>query len=267
EEQPAQGASVGKPPVIAETKATPATALAPARVGEGSRKFETGNLFVAILVLAGIGFIGWAIVFEIRRRGIHFPSFRRAAPAAGPQFEGMEYAAAPQAQSAMKVMPRLMGGPRQISLKLKASEPSLRRAVVPLGKPNRIIGSEAVVEPAIEGNGKHEPKFEPTFETFESVGPVVEQGGTPFIAEPTAQPEWFAPQPELRVVEAPDPVVAQQEEERTIPAFEPLFAHQEPIPQPVIEPAFEDVFARSEPIAESVVEPVVEPAFAHAEPN
>ena len=264
-EQPAQGAQAGKPPVVAETRATPATALAPTRVGEASRKFETRNLFAAILLLASIGVFGWVIVFEIRRRGIHFPSFRRAAPAAGPQFEGMEYAAAPQAQSAMKVMPRLTGGPRQISLKLKASEPSLRRAVVPLGKPNRIFGGESGVEPGVEGNGKHEPKFEPAFETFESVGPVVEQGAMPFMAEPTVQPEWFAPQPESPVFETPEPVVA-QEEERTIPAFEPMFAQTEPIAQPVFEPAVQPVFAEEEPIAEPVVEPEVEPAFAQAEP-
>src|SRR5438876_3377529 len=131
--QPAPPVAAAKAPVVAAASATPATALAPAHVGEVSRgKFETGNLFAAILVLAGIGVIGWVIVFEIRRRGIHFPSFRRPAPATGPQLEGMEYAAAAPAQ--MKVMPRLSGGPRQVSLKLKASEPSLRRAVVPVGK-------------------------------------------------------------------------------------------------------------------------------------
>src|SRR5438874_548134 len=130
-----------KAPVVAAASATPATALAPAHVGEVSRgKFEVGNLFAAILVLAGIGVIGWVVVFEIRRRGIHFPSFRRAAPATGPQLEEMEYAAA--APKEMKVMPRLSGGPRQISLKLKASEPSLRRAVVPVGKPSRVLGGE-----------------------------------------------------------------------------------------------------------------------------
>src|SRR5205085_10607550 len=107
-----------------------------------------------------------------------FPSFRRAAaapaPATGPQLEGMEYAAA--APKEMKVMPRLSGGPRQVSLKLKASEPSLRRAVVPVGKPSRVFGGEAAVEPAIEGNGERHVELEPTVETFEAVGSVFEQG-------------------------------------------------------------------------------------------
>src|SRR5205807_2977574 len=98
-EQPAQPAPAAKAPVVAEAKATPATALAPARVGEVSKgKFEAGNLWAAILVLAGVGVIGWVVVFEIRRRGIRFPSFRRAATATGPQITGMQYAAASPAQ-------------------------------------------------------------------------------------------------------------------------------------------------------------------------
>ena len=226
--QPAPPAPAVKPPVVAEAKASPATALAPARVGEVSRgKFETGNLFAAILVLAGVGVIGWVVVFEIRRRGIRFPSFRRTATATGPQVGGMQYAAANPAQREMKVMPRLSGGPRQISLKLKASEPSLRRAVVPLGKPGRLFGGETAVEPIVEGNGKHEiePTFEPAVETFESVGPiqtfeevgpVVEQGEIPAVAEPITQPEWFAPQPELLEVETPQPVAVEPERSATV---------------------------------------------------
>src|SRR5262249_59889531 len=61
ESQPAVPAAEAKPPVVAA--ATPATALAPARVGEVWRgKFETGKLFAVILVLAGIGVIGWVAV-------------------------------------------------------------------------------------------------------------------------------------------------------------------------------------------------------------
>src|SRR6266446_1685771 len=84
--QPGPPVDAAKAPVVAAASTTSATALAPARVGEVSGgKFEIGNLFAIILVLAGIGVIGWVIVFEIRRRGIQFPSFRRAAPATGPQ--------------------------------------------------------------------------------------------------------------------------------------------------------------------------------------
>ena len=255
--QPAPPVAAAEAPVVAAS-ATPATALAPAHVGEVSRgKFETGNLFAAILVLAGIGVIGWVVVFEIRRRGIHFPSFRRVAPATGPQLEGMEYAAATPPQREMKVMPRLRGGPRQVSLKLKASEPSLRRAVVPLGKPNRMLGAETAAEPAIESNGERQVDLEPAVETFEAVGPILEQGAmsTEAVAEPVAQPEWFTPQPELPAIEIPQPVVTQAEE-ITVPEIEPAFAEAATIAEPEIEP----VFAQ----APTIVEPEIEPVFAQA---
>jgi tetratricopeptide (TPR) repeat protein len=258
--QPAPPVAAAKAPAVAAVSTTPATALAPARVGEVSRgKFETGNLFAAILVLAGLGVIGWVIVFEIRRRGIHFPSFRRAAPATGPQLEGMEYAAAAPAQREMKVMPRLIGGPRQISLKLKASEPSLRRAVVPISKLGRAFGGGTVLESAVEGNGEHQLELEPTLETFDSVGPVVEQGAMPreAVAEPVAQPDWFAPQPELPAIEIPEPIVTQVEE-ITVPEIEPLFAQAATIAEPEIEPV-----GQGQPMEEITV-PEIEPVFAQA---
>ena len=250
---PAPPVAPAKAAVVAA--ATPATALAPAHVGEVSRgKFEIGNLFAAILVLAGIGVIGWVVVFEIRRRGIHFPSFRRAAAATGPQLEGMEYA--PAAPKEMKVMPRLSGGPRRVSLKLKASEPSLRRAVVPVGKPSRVFGDETVSEPVVEGNGERHVELEPAvekFETFEEVGPVFEQGAMPTeaVGEPVAQAEWFAPQPDLPAAEIPQPVVAPVEE-ITVPEIQPVVAEAATIAEPEIQP----VFARVETVAEPEIEPV-----------
>src|SRR5437762_2943479 len=182
-EKPAKSepaAPVQKAPVVAEAKPTPVTALAPAHVGEVSKgKFEFGNLISGIFILAGVGLLVF-VVREIRSRGFHFPSFRRTAPADGPQLEGMGFAAAP-AQKEMKVMPRLTGGPRQISLKLKASEPSLRRAVVPVAKPSPVLGRVTTPEPALEGNGngnghaERQLELEPVTEGFESVGSVVEQ--------------------------------------------------------------------------------------------
>ena len=269
-EQPA-AQTVTKAPAPAPAQSAPATALAPARVGEVSRKFEPGNLIAAIFVLAGVGIIGGFIVFEVRRRGISFASFRRPAPVSGPAIEGMQVA--PAAPKAMKVMPRLTGGPRQISLKLKASEPSLRRAVVPLGKAPRGFGGNggAIAEPAVEGNGngkRHvevEP-VEPAFEGFESVGPVVEQGIMPTAAvaetelEAITQPEWFAPQPELPVMETPELAVAQPEPVISQP--EPMIAEPEPmIPEPEmitipeIAPV-EPVFAQAAIVSEPEIEPI-----------
>ena len=283
--------AAAKPPVVAAASATPATALAPAHVGEVSRgKFEAGNLIAAIFVLAGIGIIVF-VVYEIRGRGIHFPSFRRAAPATGPQFEGMEYAAA--APREMKVMPRLSGGPRQVSLKLKATEPALRRAVVPLSTPGRAFGGGTALEPAVEGNGERQFELEPKVETFEAVGSIVEQGAMPVeaVGEPVAQsewiaseseagmvaqPEWIAPEPELPPIEiAAQPVFAQPEwiapepeslpveipqsitaqpEEITVPEIEPVFADAATIAEPEIEPV-----SQGQPIPQ--LTPVEEPSI------
>ena len=252
QEQPAQlPALAAEPPVVAEVKATPA----PARVGEVSRKVETGNLFAAILVLAGIGLIGWVIAFEIRRRWIHFRTFRRAAPSTGPQLAGMEYAAAAPAQREMKVMPRLTGGPRQISLRLEASEPLSRRAVVSLGKPGRIFAGEAAAGPLVEGNGKHELELEPAVETSESVGPDAEHGVMPAVAKPIAQPESFSPLP----ISEPE-----------LPAVEPVFAQAESVVEPIFERELEPI-GQGQPIPQltpvegpSILE-VTEPELAVVE--
>ena len=247
--QPGPPVAAAKAPVVAAASTTPATALAPARVGEVSGgKFEIGNLFAIILVLAGIGVIGWVIVFEIRRRGIQFPSFRRAAPATGPQLEGMEYVAPAPVQREMKVMPRLISGPRQVSLKLKASEPSLRREVVPLWTPSRLFGGAPAV---VEGNGERAVQPVETSESeFESVAPVIA------MAEPAAivEPEPIAIQPEA------EPVFAQAEA-MDAPEFEPIGQGQ-PIPQltPVEEASMIDV-TEPEPAGFSEFRPVSEPPF------
>jgi len=247
--QPGPPVAAAKAPVVAAASTTPATALAPARVGEVSGgKFEIGNLFAIILVLAGIGVIGWVIVFEIRRRGIQFPSFRRAAPATGPQLEGMEYVAPAPVQREMKVMPRLISGPRQVSLRLKASEPSLRREVVPLWTPSRLFGGAPAV---VEGNGERAVQPVETSESeFESVAPVIA------MAEPAAivEPEPIAVQPEAELVFA-------QAEAMDAPEFEPIGQGQ-PIPQltPVEEASMIDV-TEPEPAGFSEFRPVSEPPF------
>jgi tetratricopeptide (TPR) repeat protein len=258
-EQAAQTAPAVEAPVVAETKPTPATALAPARVGEVSRgKFEPGNLFAAILVLAGIGVIGWVIAFEIRRRGIHFASLRRAAPATGAQLGDIGFATA-----APKAMPQLAGGPRQISLKLQGFDPSLHRAVVPLENASRLFDDEITVEPAIEGNGKHEPGPEPVGDMFKSLGLVVEQGAIPGVDESVIQPEWLTPQPisesESPMVETPQPVFARTEE-FAMPEIEPVVAHTD---DPTIL-EIESVVAEAAPALaepEPIVEPISTPAF------
>jgi hypothetical protein len=215
---------------------------------------DAQSLLVGALVVAGLGLLAWVIVPEIRRRGIHLPNFRRAAPATGPRLGGMELAPSPSPQKEMKVMPRLTGGPRQISLKLKASEPSLRRAVVPLSKPGRVFGNGSAMAEPVHGNGERhieaEPAEEQAFESvglvIEGVGPVVEQGAMP--VESFTQPEWSAP------VAEPEPVVAQPE-----PLEIPTFEMPQPVvtePEPVVLPEMEPMFAHTETVAAPEIEPI-----------
>ena len=263
-----------KPPVAAPASSAPATVLAPARVGEVQRsRVDAQSLLVGALVVAGLGLLAWVIVPEIRRRGIHLPNFRRPAPATGPQLGGMELTPSPSPQKEMKVMPRLTGGPRQVSLKLKASEPSLRRAVVPLT--NRVFSNGGAIAEPVHGNGEHqiedeEHMFESVGPVMEGVGPVVEQGAMP--AESFTQPEWSAPVPEIPTFQMPEPVMP--EPEAVIAEAEPIFSEPEPAfaqSEPVIvepEPFEIPRFEMPQPVVpepEPVVLPEMEPMFAHTE--
>jgi hypothetical protein len=161
----------------------------------------------------------------------------------------MEFAApAPVAQKEMKVSPRFSGGPRQVSLKLKASKPSLGREVVPLWTPSRLFGGAPAV---VEGNGERAVQPAETSESeFESVAPVIA------MAEPAAivEPEPIAIQPEA------EPVFAQAEA-MDAPEFEPIGQGQ-PIPQLTLseEASMIDI-TEPEPAGFSEFRPVSEPPF------
>ena len=178
-------------PVVAAASATPATVLAPSRVREEStsslgetlgRFVDPRGLLVVGLVVAAVALLLWVIVPEIRRRGVTLAmDHPQPAPAGAPSMPNGSGSAS--MQSAMTT--RFFGGPRQVSLQLKASEPSLRRSPAPPTKAPQVNGDpngpSAVAIPEIEHAA--EPQFaavpaaaqaiEPE---LESVGPVVEQG-------------------------------------------------------------------------------------------
>jgi tetratricopeptide (TPR) repeat protein len=197
---------------ISMPSATPATVLAPAHVHElsHSSRFDWQTLLVGGLVVAGAALLGWVFLPEIRRRAIHFqlPSFGRTATANGPRISEAGIPGVAPAQKEIKASPRFVGGPRQISLRLKASEPSLRRAVVPIGKPTRMFMAPA--EPVFKRNGEPEaavtpPISEPVFES--SVGPVVEQGVAttmPAAALEPSEQRWTTP---VETAQEPPPVM------------------------------------------------------------
>lgn len=200
----------------AAVKTGPAAQVRPQPVAvtdRGSRSSGSRGFLVVILLLAGLLLLAWVVISELRRR-VNVSVYNPPAPATGPRFGPTE-----QDNSGKKVMAanRLSGGPPQVSLQLKATEPSVRRAAVPFGKMNRPLGV-AGAAPAGNGVGSEsfvpresapipdvtpavQPEFQPSMEPVSSVRSVPEFpeiGGdapsSPEISEVTSAPDWeFTP--------------------------------------------------------------------------
>ena len=130
------------PPVVATTAkatSTPATVLAPSQVREfspttGEHMSTLRTLLVISLLVAAIAILASVIVPVLRRRLTEL--FRRpvpAAPVSGPSFEGDDLPTL-TVNEEMNPRHRFTGGPPKRSVQLKATEPSVRRAVLPTGK-------------------------------------------------------------------------------------------------------------------------------------
>jgi tetratricopeptide (TPR) repeat protein len=160
---PVSAASAG----TTATTATASTVPVPEKVGKfapvptvGERISSfTGQqpLLVWVLGLSGFGLLVSVVVMEIRRRIGITQLGHRPATVTGPSLHDDELAKETPELEAPK---RFSGGPRQVSLQLKASEPVHRRGVIPVAKR------------AIDGRTN-----EPTYVDFKesSVGPVIEQ--------------------------------------------------------------------------------------------
>ena len=103
--------------------------------------------------------------------------YRSPAPATGPSFDALEPETAIEKMAAPK---RIAGGPPQVSLHLKASEPSVRRAAVPFGKTSRPFvgngGGATTVGAAVENLIPRTPASVPEPEPVEmpEVEPVAD---------------------------------------------------------------------------------------------
>jgi Flp pilus assembly protein TadD len=193
----AQQSSVNSPAnKVAARAATASTKLAPPSVQARSqpivrepinRSPNSRTLLVGIFLLAAILLLAWVVTSELRRR-VSVSVYRPPVPATGPRFGADEHEA-----TAKKVAPtsRLAGGPPQISLQLKASEPSLRRAAVPFGKMNRPFGAGAS---SAAGNGTASENLvprevAPLQEIEQKPEPIVESMPAPFPAT-TAESQY-----------------------------------------------------------------------------
>jgi tetratricopeptide (TPR) repeat protein len=267
----------------------PATALAPARVGALSqpRNGEARHPWlVAGLLLVGLFLLAWVIVPELRRRLGSISLYRHAAPVTGPRVNGINVAA-PQ-KPAAPVAHRLIGGPRRVSLQLKASEPSLRRGVLGVSKASRAtqampiptpvsevvtepeITSEVIAEPEIVREADFTPSPMPLVES--STGAVIEQVETPAadsVPDVDLTPAFNPPLPEfdqpIEFTNGSNGDVS----EVTPPPMEEIFA--EPEMSAIAEPemsaiAAPEVSAIAEPEMSAIAEPEMS-AIAETEMN
>src|SRR5437868_536881 len=182
-------------PVVAMS-ATPATVLTPAKVAQFTPvptfveriSAFTGQrpLLVWILGLSGFGLLVSVVVMEIRRRIGTTQIGHRPATVTGPPLHDSESA---EETPALEVQKRFVGGPRQISVQLKASEPSRRRAVIPVA--NRAPETITAPPPELE-TATVNSRGESTYVDFEesSVRPVIER--VPSNGEKEIAPEAAA---------------------------------------------------------------------------
>ncbi|HEX4631099.1 MAG TPA: tetratricopeptide repeat protein [Chthoniobacterales bacterium] len=206
QQSPANSPATKAPAPVTNTMAsTPATVLAPATVNSSqaasSEGFNPGGLLVPVLFGAGILLLVWVGYTEFRRR-VSVSAYRSPEPATGPSFDSFEAETAVEKMAAPK---RLAGGPPQISLHLKASEPSVRRGAVPFSKQNRPFGTNggaavgALVENLVPRATEPAPVEVPEVKAVET--PVIEP-----VAEIVPEPEKPAelkPEPVLESVSAP----------------------------------------------------------------
>lgn len=268
-----------KAPAPTNVVSTPATVLAPATVQERSvtdnmNGINSNTLLVGGLLLAATLILGWVVVSEFRRR-MSVSVYRSPAPATGPNFDALEPETAVEKMAAPK---RLAGGPPQVSLHLKASEPSVRRAAVPFSKTSRPFGTNggattigAAVESLIPRAPVAAPKVEP-IETavIEPISEIIPEPTKPMVSDfdreivsaPVTEVAEFSSVGEPQVIEKPAEIIESFAEIPAAPKEEPAFveapvwtepAAPEPVWAPVaLEPAWTPVaFEPSTPVFET----------------
>ncbi|PYK44988.1 MAG: hypothetical protein DME46_05440 [Verrucomicrobia bacterium] len=262
--EPAESAA---PSATIATNATPATVLAPAKVGQftpsptfGERLNSfTGQrpVLVWILGLSGLGLLVSVVVMQIRRQIGATQIGHRPATVTGPPLHDDEMI---EETPALETQKHFVGGPRQISVQLKASEPSLRRAVIPVAKraPETVTAPPSEPETATIVNGR---TSEPDYIDFEesSVGPVVEQVAANGETEVAPEPPVF-PSP-MYIEPAVAPVIEQAESEPVAAVAEGTFPSESVREWEVSEP----VETQASVLEMAVCEPTVAEAVTPAE--
>ncbi len=118
---------------VAQTSVSPSPAaeVMPVKVASSSILAKGRMWFVGGLLLAALLILAWVIVPTLRRRyAFDVPSYSRAPSAAAPALFKPKAASASTQKKTLQGN-GFVGGPRQISLQLKASKPALRHSAVP----------------------------------------------------------------------------------------------------------------------------------------
>ena len=275
-QQPVIEPAASAPPVVTTAmNATPAPVLAPAKVGQftpvptfGERISSfTGQrpLLVWILALSGFGLLVSVVVMEIRRRiGITQLGHRPATVTGLPLHDDETVEETP----ALQIQKRFVGGPPQVSVQLKASESSLRRAVIPVAKraADTIATPRSQPETATV-NGRTSEPADVDFEES-SGGPVIEQvpanGETEIAPAPPAFPSptyietTFARAVESVIEPSIEPAIEQAEPEPVAAAAEETSPREPGREWEVSEP----VEAQASVLETEVCEPTVAEAVA-----
>ncbi|MBA2269545.1 MAG: tetratricopeptide repeat protein [Chthoniobacterales bacterium] len=277
-EQTNEVAATADAPAVGAAASTPATVLAPAQVREWSKptmmetldRFGDRNTLLVGSLLAGILLLAWVVIPEIRRRFVNAAATPRMSPATVTGFNGPE-ASAPIEEFVSPT--RLMGGPPQVSLQLRASEPPIGNgAIAPTAEPapveNRVQPAPVIVpEPVVEDEGMGEPvALQENGTSFAAA--IIEAPSAQaeeFVGEPVATADSFVAEPPAAQFEAPmapfveAPAAPELETEtETAPAhFEDIVGAPAMTDSPVAADHVEAPFApQSEPAAEFVAESV-----------
>ena len=237
QQSPATSPATKAPASTTNAVPSPATVLAPASVQGPSMnsadQFDIRSLVVWGGFVAGGLLLAWVVFSEFRRR-VSVSAYRSPATASGPSFDALESEPAVEKMAAPK---RLAGGPPQVSLHLKASEPSVRRGAVPFSKTNRpfsgnggtttIAPVENFVPRTPEPAAKVEPIEIPARAPIADLVAEPEKPATVFepesVSEPVTEMAEFSSVGEPQIIDEPvkdEPVSAQE----PVAAEEPVFA-------------------------------------------
>jgi len=169
-------------PAVAQTSssASPAVEIAPTSAAPSSILVSVRMWLVGGLLLAAVAILAWVIVPTLRRRyAFNVPSYPRAMSEPAPAlFKPRAASVSPQKKPLQSN--GFVGGPRQVSLQLKASKPALRQTAVPAGNLGAFdLTKGLIAKPSRElAYQRKEPNREVSpidSEADSSVGPVVEQ--------------------------------------------------------------------------------------------